>query len=147
MARLEISKEWWSAPTESENGNTIIVTGRSGIENVKQTSKYNYLVEVTWRYDGDATGMPDVATSRLMEEVTDCLNESFEADPVALLVGIYTGDGARNLMFYCRSLHLFQRKFNEALARFDALPLEFDAWEDALWEEYARIKETEITGE
>lgn len=32
MTKFKIGDEWWTTPTESENGNRIIVTGRRGVE-------------------------------------------------------------------------------------------------------------------
>ena len=147
MAKLQISDEWWTAPAEAENGNLIMVTGRRDMDGVKATGKYVYMVELTWRYDGDKQGMPDLATSRLMEKVTDSMQEAFAADPAAVNTGIYTGDGIRNWVFYARSLHLFEKKLNESLAAFDKLPLEIEAFEDPNWEEYAEMRETEILGD
>ena len=147
MAKLQISDEWWTAPAEAENGNLIMVTGRRDMDGVKATGKYVYMVELTWRYDGDKQGMPDLATSRLMEYVTVSMQEAFAAVPVAATTDIYTGDGIRNWVFYARSLHLFEKKLNESLAAFDKLPLEIEAFEDPNWEEYAEMRETEILGD
>ena len=41
-------------------------------------------------------------------------------------------------------LFIFSKKFNEAMAEFEQLPLEFHAEEDPDWEEYQEMKETEI---
>ena len=81
-----------------------------------------------------------------MEEVQDALEAVFSKDPVAVNTGIYTGDGERNWIFYCRSLHIFQRKLNEALTPFATLPLEFRAFEDPDWEEYQEMCLTEVGG-
>lgn len=145
MAQLKISNEWWTAPTEAQNGNTILVTGRRNLDEVKATGKFIYRIEVTWTYEPDAKGMPSYKTSLLMEQVREALETCFSKDPVAVNTGIYTGDGERNWVFYTRSLHIFQRKFNEALAQFEALPLSFYAEEDPAWEEYAELLKTEIT--
>lgn len=145
MPRLHISDDWWTAPAEGDNGSLILVTGRSGLDNVIATGHYRYRVEATWRYDGDGKGLPMDADSKIMEEVTDALNNCFDRDPVAVLTGIYTGDGQRNWVFYTRSLHIFQRKFNEALSLFPALPLEFAAEEDPDWQEYREMCQCEVT--
>ena len=145
MAKLRISDDWWTAPAEGENGNLILVTGRRAMDNVIQTGLYCYRVEVTWPYQGDEKGLPAYAYSKVMEQVTDALNECFKRDPIAILTGIYTGDGERNWVFYTRSLHILQRKFNEALAAFEQLPLTFYAEEDPDWSEYEELLKTEIT--
>lgn len=144
MAKLRISDEWWTAPAESESGILILVTGRRNLDNVIQTGLYRYRVEVTWPYEGDAKGLPPYADSKIMEQVTEALNECFDLDPVAVMTGIYTGDGQRNWVFYTRSLHIFQRKFNESLSPFPALPLQFDAEEDPDWEEYREMCQCEV---
>ena len=142
MAKLKISDEWWSAPAESENGELVIVTGRRDMDNVIATGKYIYRMEVTWRY-GDS-GMPDLATSEIMEQVTDSLRDTLKKDPAAVLTGIYTGAGERNWVFYTMSLHVFNKKFNEAMAEFDKIDLTFHAEEDPEWGEYAEMRQTEI---
>ena len=136
MARLKVSDEWWTSPSEAENGELVIVTVREALDNVIETGKYEYRVEVTWRYDGDDKGMPLDHDSELMEQATDALNAAFNADPVAVMTEIYTGADERNWVFYTRSLHIFQRKFNEALAGLASMPLEFDVTHDPDWEEY-----------
>lgn len=144
MAKLRISDDWWTAPAEGENGSLILVTGRRGLDNVIEAGVHRYRVEVTWPYEGDAKGLPNYTDSKVMEEVTDALNASFDRDPVAVMTGIYTGDGQRNWVFYTRSLHIFQRKFNEALIPFPALPLQFEAEEDPDWQEYHEMCQCEV---
>lgn len=142
MAKIKVTSEWWTAPTESENGNLIIVTGRAEMDAFRTSGKYNDRIEVTWKYDADEKGMPDFKTSSLMETVTDKLNEVFDADPVAIMTGIYTGDGERTIVFYCRSLNIFGKKFNEALAEFELLPLTLYAEKDPEWNEYLEMKDS-----
>ena len=144
MAKLKIPNEWWTAPAESEDGQLILVTGRSGLEQVKATGVFIYRIEVNWVYQSDASGMPDFATSKLMEQVNDAFEAEFSKDPVAVNTGIYTGAGERNWVFYTRSLHIFQRKINTILAPFETLPLTFHAEEDADWAEYAEMCQCEV---
>ena len=144
MAKLRISDDWWTAPAEGDNGSLILVTGRRGMDNVIATGVYRYRVEVTWPYEGDSKGLPSYTDSKVMEEVTDAMNENLDRDPVAVLTGIYTGDGQRNWVFYTRSLHIFQRKFNEIMAPFHALPLQFEAEEDPDWQEYREMCQCEV---
>lgn len=147
MAKLHISTDWWTAPAEAENGNLILVTGRRNMQNVRDTQKYIYRLEMTWTYEADAKGMPDLETSTLMEKVQDAIEDCFMKDPTAVVTGIYTGDGLRNWVFYARSLHIFQRKINEVLSTFPELPLSFHAEEDPNWEEYDEMCQTEIQDE
>ncbi len=133
--------EWWTAPAEGADGNLIMVTGRRDVDSFRKNPRFNIRVEITWPYAGDSSGMPDIATSELMEAVQDALQEAFRKDPVAVLTGIYTGDGERNWVFYTLSTHIFQKKINEALAPFDLLPLSISAENDPDWEEYEEMKD------
>ncbi|MDE6802659.1 MAG: DUF695 domain-containing protein [Muribaculaceae bacterium] len=133
--------EWWTAPAEGADGKLIMVTGRRDVDTFRKNPKFNIRVEMTWPYGSGSTGMPDVATSELMQEVQDALQEVFRKDPIAVLTGIYTGDGQRNWVFYTMSTHIFQRKINEALAEFDLLPLSISAENDPDWAEYEEMKE------
>lgn len=114
-------------------------TVKTGVEKFKSNPRFRFRVEVSWSYSQARSGMPDEETSELMEKVQEALEASFKKDPVAVLTGVYTGEGVRDLVFYTLSLHIFQRKFNEILAPFPPLPLTFEADEDPQWEEYTSM--------
>lgn len=131
---------WITSPFESaSSGNLVMGTVRKDVQKFIDNPRFKFRVEVTWTYTPAAAGMPDEATSQQMESAEESLNKSFTKDPVAVLTGIYTGEGARTWVFYTLSLHIFQRKFNEALAEFPAFPLTFEAEEDPTWEEYREM--------
>ncbi|MDE7473053.1 MAG: DUF695 domain-containing protein [Muribaculaceae bacterium] len=132
--------DWWTSPTEADNGQLIMVTGRRDIDTFRRNPRFNIRVEVTWRYQSDSTGMPDEATSKLMEDVQDAMQAEFIKDPVAVLTGIYTGAGERNWVFYTLSTHIFGRKINECLAPFDLLPITIYTENDPDWAEYDEMK-------
>lgn len=135
---------WWTSPTESESGRLIMVTGRRDVEKFRSNERYKIRIEVTWKYEGGPDGMPDTATSTMMEEVQEALQNVFAKDPVAVLTGIYTGDDQRDWVFYATSTHIFGKKLNEALEPFPQLPLTIYAENDPDWDEYAEMSEAEI---
>lgn len=139
---MEYPGEWVTAPTESDTPDNavIFVTGRSDVEKYFQHPKYCIRIEVTMTYNATPSGMPDNATSEILEEVTDRLVETFHHDPIAILTGIYTGAGERNWVFYALSTNIFQRKFNEALADLPTLPISITAENDSGWEEYSEMR-------
>lgn len=132
---------WWTTPTESDNGRLVMVTGRRDVEKFRNNPRFNIRIEVTWKYDGDTSGMPDFKTSSLMEQVQDAIEKEFSKDPVAVLTGIYTGDNERNWIFYSLSTHIFGRKINEALAGFEILPITIYCENDPDWNEYDEMKD------
>ena len=140
MANSEYG-DWWTAPTEAhESGRLVMVTGRRDVETFRNNPKFNIRIEVSWPYEADKSGMPDEATAQLMEKATDALKEVLRKDPVAVMTGIYTGDGRRDWVFYTLSTRIFQNKLNQALADLPLLPLEVSAENDPDWEEYSEMR-------
>ncbi len=133
--------DWWTSPTESENGRLIMVSGRRDIDKFRNNPRFSIRVEISWKYTGITDGMPDDPTSKIMEAVTEALKTVFAKDPVAVMTGIYTGDDRRDWIFYTASTHIFGRKVNEALAQFDLLPIEIYTENDPDWAEYTEMKE------
>ncbi len=138
------NQNWWTAPTESENGRLILVTGRKDIRKFRDNPRFSIRVEITWPYDGDPAGMPDLPTSTLMDQVQEALQATFDADPVAVLTGIFTGDDQRDWIFYTLSTHIFGRKINETLAPFPLLPIKIYTENDPAWQQYDEMAQAEI---
>ena len=138
---MKYTDKWWSYPAESESGRTIIVTGRDHIDEYKDCGKYIYRIDVTWNYNALANGMPEEDDAKLMEEVTDALLDAFKKDRVAVMTGIYTGDGKRDWVFYTKNLKIFSVVFNKALEELPTIPIVIDAEEDKDWEEYSDMRE------
>ncbi len=130
---------YWTCPTTSDDGHDVIVTGRADIEQFRSNSRFSIRVTITWEYGGH--GMPGTDDSKLMEQATDALCDTFDKDPVAVLTGIYTGDGSRQWVFYTTSTNIFGRKLNEALAALPLMPLAITCENDPGWDEYDEMSE------
>lgn len=139
---MKYTDKWWSYPAEAENGNTIIVTGRDEIEQYRETGRFRYRIDVSWDYHALPDGMPEDGEAQLMEKATDAMLDAFKRDRVAVMTGIYTGDGRREWVFYTGSLPIFQKVFNRALEPLDRMPLAIEACEDADWEEYTEMRDS-----
>lgn len=134
--------DWWTCPTESEDGRLIMVSGRRDIDVFRRNPRFKIRVDITWRYsDSSDANMPDEATAKLMEEATDALNAELTKDPVAVMTGIYTGAGERNWVFYTLSTNIFNKKLNNALSSLPLLPLVISAENDPDWLEYDEMRE------
>lgn len=134
--------DWWTCPTESEDGRLIMVSGRRDIDVFRRNPRFKIRIDITWRYsDSPEANMPDEQTAKLMEEVTDALNAELTKDPVAVMTGIYTGAGERNWVFYTLSTNIFNKKLNNALASLPLLPLIISAENDPDWLEYDEMRE------
>lgn len=138
---MAYTENWWSFPAEGDSGKTVIVTGRDDIDSFRDSGKYIYRVSVGWRYNALPDGMPEEGESLLMEQVTDALLAAFKKDRVAVMTGIYTGDGRRDWIFYTKNLKIFSVVFNKALEPLDQMPLEIEAEEDGDWSEYREMRD------
>lgn len=133
---------FWTYPAEAENGNTLIITGRDGIESLINSGKYIYRVDVSLSYSALPDGMPAPDAAADLEKITDALLAETGKDPAAVITGIYTGDGRRDWIFYTRSLYIFRNIFNRALESLPAFLFEMAATEDPGWEEYRNMKDS-----
>lgn len=138
---MKYTDKWWSYPAEAESGKTIIVTGRDCIDEYMASGKYIYRIDVSWSYNSLPNGMPEEEDAALMEEATDALLDAFKKDRVAVMTGIYTGDGKRDWVFYTKNLKIFSIVFNKALESLPTIPIVIDASEDKDWEEYRDMRE------
>lgn len=126
----EQTGQWLTYPAEStESGRNVIVSTRTDLEKFRDNPRFKYRITMGLPYMGDAKGMPDEATSYIIEQVTDNLNDALKKDPIAVLIEVSTGDDRREWVFQTLSLGIFNKKLNEALAPLPLLPLDFTAEE------------------
>lgn len=138
---MKFTDKWWSAPTEGDNGSTVIVTGRDDMDEAIASGKYIYRIDVYWNYEAEPSGMPCDSDACLMEQATDALQKAFKKNTVAIMTGIYTGDGRRDWIFYCLNLRIFSSVFNSALEQLPQIPLVVEAQDDPEWEEYNNMRD------
>lgn len=138
---MKIPDRWWTAPAQAESGRTVIVTGRDRLDPIRDKGTYSSRIEITWKYDAKPDGMPSDEDAELMGEATDAMKAAFDADPVAVMTGIYTGDGERDWIFYTRNLRVFGFVLNKALSELPTIPIVIEAYSDPEWEEYDNMRE------
>jgi len=133
---------WWTAPALAENGRTILVSGRDCMDKAMMSGKYNDRVQISWRYEGGADGLPGPATAELMEQADEALRRSLRSEKGCLLTGVYTGDGQRDWVLYVKSTGIFNSMLNRAWADLPLLPVSLSAEKDPEWLEYREMKES-----
>ena len=137
---MKLTDNWFTTVTESDNGAVMFVSGRDEIDAFMESGKLRERVEITWPYEADAQGMPTEEESMRMEAPQEALRKAMEKDKLAILTGIYTGDGARTWVFYTRNIPAFGERLNEALAPFEQLPITIYTEKDAEWNEYREMR-------
>ena len=142
-----LKDNWFSAAAESDNGAPIFINGRMDLEAFKNSGKFNERVEIYWNYKKGFNEMPHDDEGKLMEEVLETLKKAMEKDKLAILTGVYTGNGERTLVFYTRTARVFGERLNETLAPFELLPIELYVEKDREWNEYNEMLEAQEYGE
>ena len=132
---------WWTAPAQSEDGQTVLVSGRDCMDEAMASGKYNDRVEITWVYSPAPDGLPDTPAAELMEQADNALREALKKEKGCLLTGVYTGAGERNWVFYVKRTGIFQSMLNRAWADLPLLPVSISAEKDPGWEEYREMRD------
>lgn len=144
---MVLKDEWFSALSENEDGQMIIISGRDEINDFAKSGKFKDRIEITWKYEPFEKGMPDEQTAELMEEVETALRKAIEKDKLAILTGVYTGAAEKVWIFYARTSVVFGERLNEALANFELLPIQIYVEKDPEWDEYLDMYEMKSWGE
>ncbi len=144
--QYEPKGEWWTAPVQGDSGGLVMVTGRADVDKFRDNPRFSIRVDIAWIYDAIGKAMPAKDTADELQKITQRLQRTFDSDPVAVMTGIYTGEGRRDWVFYTLSTNIFGRKLNEALADLPLYPLEITCENDPGWEEYTEMRSlTELT--
>ncbi len=138
---MKLTDIWFTALSENDQNQLVTVYGRDQINDFVQSGKFKERVEITWKYEGDANGMPLDPVAEKMEAVEEALRKIMEKDKLAILTGVYSGGGERVWVFYTRTARVFGEYLNQALEPFELLPISIYTELDPEWEEYLDMLE------
>ncbi|WP_428682098.1 DUF695 domain-containing protein [Sphingopyxis sp.] len=108
---------------------------RSGMPSSADRALFSNLIIIRWQYaDTGAGSLPDDETLDAMTEFEDAVLDAADYEKHwGSGVAVVTGDGAREWRFYTPDTAEFMANFNRVLAGKQALPLEFQAFDDPEW--------------
>jgi hypothetical protein len=140
---MVLTDKWFTALAENEDGSYTFISGRSDIDDFIASGKMKERLEVTWTYAPDSKGLPaDDNEAELMEEVEEKLRHAMEKDKLAILTGIYTGQGKRQWIYIARNTPAFGERLNATLSVYPRqLPIEIYAEKDPENQEYKELLE------
>lgn len=136
---MKLSDKWFIGISEADNGQMIIVNGRDDLKEWTASRKLNERVEISWKYVPVSQGMPSEEEAARMEGMQDMLKKALERNKLAILTGIYTGDGERTWVFYTRNVKAFGEMLNETLASSELFPITIYTEKDPDWNEYREM--------
>lgn len=138
---MRLSNVWFTALSEDDKGHMVSVYGRDELDEFVKSGKFKERVEITWKYESDAKGMPSDELAEKMETVEETLRKAMEKDKLSILSGVYTGGGEKVWVYYTRTTRVFGERLNEVLAPFEVLPITIYTEVDPGWEEYLDMYE------
>lgn len=140
---MQLSDNWFTALAENEDATYTFISGRAGIEDFIRSGKFKERIEITWKYSADSKGLPaDDKEAELMEEVEERLRLAMEKNKLAILTGIYTGQGQRQWVYIARNTGAFGELLNQTLQVYpQQLPIEIYAEKDPENLEYKELLE------
>jgi len=137
---MQLTDNWFTALSENEDGTFTFISGRTNIDEFVNSRKLRERLEIIWNYTPDERGLPaNDQEAQLMEEVGDKLRAAMEKDKLAIVTGIYTGQGKRETNFICRNIAAFGERLNNTLAEYPQLPIVINAYDDPDNEEYREL--------
>ena len=123
----------WAIAEGRHNGLPLLIRFRDQIARDDPKLSLSHLVLVTWRFESNDSGMPDVAESGAMKAFEDRLLQALEKDRNGTLVAIVTTNGWREWAFYVKSVQAFSSALHDMPQEIDPYPIEIVAEEDATW--------------
>ena len=116
----------------SEDGMVTLITYRQNIPpEVRAQLTEQFIVE--WTFPGPCPGgLPDPTQLEPAVQLQELVTPVLEAGGDAVLAVMSTGNGYREIYFYCRDPRRLQARFNECLQGRE-LPIELHAGHDPSW--------------
>jgi hypothetical protein len=132
-----LSEDIWTL-AEGENGGTpFILRYRPNLQPFIDTNQYNKRLIILWSYDSDNDSLiPSEADMNYMSSVEDRLIKVLENDLHTILAFVYTGQNKREWHWYSKDIIETGTRLNSVLNEFEKLPIELNAEDDPLWNEY-----------
>ena len=132
----------WTDAEGENNGTPFILRFRPHLQDFISTNKYNKRLTILWHYNSDDSSlMPSDKEMELMEDVENALVDILEDDVQSILAFVYTGQNQREWYWYSTDINETGKRLNEALSKFDKLPIELSSDDDPGWTEYYTVLE------
>lgn len=139
---MELNDEWVGTEGKMDNG-PFLLRYRPNLANFFETGKYSTKLDIIWNYSSDNDAlMPTDKEMSLMGDVEDTLISVLEADFNSILTFVFTGDNHRVWYWYSSDINITGKRINEALSRFDKLPIRLQSAKDPGWLEYFETLES-----
>ncbi len=124
---------WRTVCVESEDS-TLIIRVRIEKPKLPDLEEYNKCVSITWKYIPGPKQLPVFETNEKHEDFERALDDLTKYNNLSFLVGVSTGMGYKEWVFYVKDNDEFIHIFNERLSYLPRYPIEIEFYDDPAWE-------------
>jgi hypothetical protein len=126
---------------ELEDGSPLIVMVDTDLKDWEAKASHPWMLVVSFDYDGYAnSGLPDEATSSLMQEIEDRLLAELKDQDGYLNLGRQTGDDTREIYFAGKGFKKTPKIVDQIRQEYaDKLELDYDIYKDKYWRSWSRF--------
>ena len=136
---IDEDKPLWSiAEGQMDSGKSYILRFRDLFPTEAEQLKYSYLIEITWKYQTDQTGMPSEQIYEKMSNFEDLIEE-IEKEKFCHLVSSITGSGKKIWQIYTFDADLFMETFNNIMENKESAQIEVEIFQDEEWNGYKEV--------
>lgn len=140
ISELEKSEENGIIGRYYENGLPVIVKFVNELPEIEITNKFQILVVISWKYDGERNnGMPIKRDNAKMIVFEDLIMNSDLLENSFIHAYSRTGNNLKELIFYCETQEEFMDMINLTLAKYERFPIEINFYEDIEWSEFKTL--------
>jgi len=133
------NEDSWNLIESEIDGLPIVIRARSSLPAEADRQLFPFLVIVTWRYEGNETGMPLPGIVEKIASLDGVFGDLLEAKGTSIEAVAITGNSVKAWRFYACDTSAFMNAFNASLIDHPAYPLEFEAFHDPSWEALAEF--------
>ena len=122
-----------------EEGNAVSLCGYRQCVPIDTRKRFPSQFIVEWKFsDSQPNGLPSTVEHEQAVALEQMIRAPLESDGAAILAIITTGNGYRELYFYCRDPQLLASRFNDVVKGRE-LPVELHAGFDPDWKVYQQF--------
>ena len=125
--------------TNAHNGRKIIFRYAKDFSASFRRDSQPIRIIIVWKYQSE-TGQPFAEDLQRMNLLEDTLESSLKEGSFATLALVSTGENFREWIYYAKSETEFEARFDYALDRMPAFPIEIHIAADPTWDTYQRFK-------
>lgn len=125
--------DYWKIIEVSNEGMRLVLRLRIEKPRLPDIDKYSNCVTIGWKYNAVEDGLPSAADKLTHDDFEDAMDQLTMYNNLSFLMGVSTGLGEKEWVFYTKDTDEFVLILNECLAKSPKYPIDVNYYEDDAW--------------